>query len=275
MGRYRGRQGARGCTLSPERGEYRQSEGTLSEALAGPTIIGHRGAAGHAPENTLSAFAAGLALGVDGVEFDVQFTSDGVPVVLHDETLERMAGVRARVSDHTEAALRGFDLGFRSGPAFRGQRLPRVEDVARLVSPPVELHAELKDYLPPGEREIRSLAGALERNGGLARVVISSPHEETLAEVRRLVPAARRALLLFRSTRSPVDAARRAAFLGCHAVNPNASLALPELVDVCHRHNMRVLAFTVNERGTMRELVQNGVDGFFTDFPDRLRPVAA
>jgi glycerophosphoryl diester phosphodiesterase len=243
--------------------------------MAGPWIIGHRGAAGHAPENTSASFDAAIALGVDGVEFDVQFASDGCPVVLHDETLERMGGVNARVIDHTAGRLAGFDVGFRSGPAWRGQRVPRVEDVARLVPKGIELHAEVKDYRPASRDDLARLLDALRRHGGLDRVVISSPHEDVLTSVTRLAPGTRTALLVFRDTRSPLDAARRAALMGCHAVNPNKSLVTPELVDVCHRHHMKVFAFTVNERGTMRTLLQMGVDGFFSDYPDRLRPVAA
>jgi glycerophosphoryl diester phosphodiesterase len=247
----------------------------IDEMTAGPWIIGHRGAAGHAPENTAAAFAAALALGVDGVEFDVQFAADGCPLVLHDETLERMAGVAARVSDHSASRLAGFDIGFRSGPAWRGQRVPRVEDVARLVPAGVELHAEIKDYRPVGEQDLARLLDVLRRHGGLERAVISSPHEDILSSVSRLAPGARTARLLFRGARVPGDAARRAALLGCHAVNPNAGIVSPELVEVCHRHHMKVLAFTVNERGTMRALLEMGVDGFFSDYPDRLRPVAA
>src|SRR5262245_47754567 len=96
-------------------------------------------------------------MGVDGVEFDVQFTADDEPVVLHDETLERMAGVAARVSDHPASRLSGFDLGFRHGPAWRGQRLPLVDDVGRLVPPPMELHAEIKDYRPVTPKQIGRL----------------------------------------------------------------------------------------------------------------------
>ncbi len=209
-------------------------------------------------------------MGVDGVEFDVQFTSDDEPVVLHDETLERMAGVAARVSDHSASRLSGFDLGFRHGAAWRGQRLPLVDDVGRIVPPPIELHAEIKDYRPITPRQIARLMEVLEHRGGLGRAVISSPHEDVLSAVARAAPGARRALLLFRDVRFPTDAARRADLLGCHAINPNASLVTPELVDVCHRHHMKVLAFTVNERSTMDDLSQMGVDGFFTDYPDRL-----
>ncbi|HEY3175352.1 MAG TPA: glycerophosphodiester phosphodiesterase family protein [Candidatus Polarisedimenticolia bacterium] len=236
-----------------------------------PLIIGHRGAAGLAPENTQAAFAAAVEVGVDAVEFDVQFTADGWPVVFHDETLERMAGVGARIRDYPESVLQGFDIGFRQGPEFRGEKIPSVRDVAALIPPAIEIHAEVKDYDPVSESHLRHLLEAFEKRGGLARVIFSSPHEETISEIMRLHPGARTSLLLFRGVKVPTDAARRAAFLGCVAVSPDASLVTQELVDVCHRHHMNLFAFTINERGVMRKLTQMGVNGFFTDYPDRLR----
>ncbi len=247
----------------------------MESAAGRPIIIGHRGAAGLAPENTLASFSAALAAGVDAVEMDVQFTADGYPVVLHDETLERMAGVRVRVRDYVESALQGFDVGFRHGPEYRGQRIPALDDVARLVPVDIEMHVEVKDYEPVSEDHLRRLIGTLDRQGGLSRVIFSSPHEETLTDLQRLAPGCRTALLLFRGVKVPTDAARRAALVGCCAVDPNASLVDAELVDVCHRHNMKVFAFTVNERGMMRKLTQMGVNGVFTDYPDRLREVPA
>jgi glycerophosphoryl diester phosphodiesterase len=234
-------------------------------------IIGHRGAAGHAPENTEAAFAAAVALGADAVEFDIQFTSDGYPVVFHDETLERMAGVPVRVRDYTESVLKGFDIGFRHGARFRGERIPCLEEVARAVPPPLELHVELKDYEPVTEDHLRRTVETLSRSGDLERAIFSSPHEDVLTEMQRLAPEARRALLLFGDVKVPNDAARRAAHIGCYAVNPNKNLVTAELVDICHRHHMKVFAFTVNERGTMNRLLEMGVNGFFTDYPDRLR----
>ncbi|HZI93402.1 MAG TPA: glycerophosphodiester phosphodiesterase [Patescibacteria group bacterium] len=248
------------------RPEAQAIEGTRAR----PSIIGHRGAAGHAPENTLASFSAAIALGVDAVEFDVQFTADGHPVVLHDETLGRMAGVPARIHDYTEAVLQGFDIGFLYGSDYRGLRVPAVADVARLVRPPIELHVEIKDYDPLDDDQIGALVETLARHGGLQRVVFSSPHEETITRILGLAPGVRAALLLFKRVAMPADAARRAAHIGCAAVNPDASLVTPELVQLCHRHDMQVLTFTVNERGTMRKLMQMDVDGFFSDYPDRL-----
>ena len=240
-----------------------------------PIIIGHRGAAGHAPENTRAAFARAVGLGVDAVEFDVQFTADGCPVVFHDETMKRMGGAALRIRDYTHPVLERLDIGFLHDAEFRGERIPQVEDVARLVPPEVELHVEIKDCDPVLEEHLLGLIGALERCGGLSRIVFSSPHEEMLVSLRKLAPRARTALLLFGDVRVPTDAARRAAHIGCSAVDPNMNLVSAELVDVCHRHHMNVFAFTVNERGTMRKLLALGVDGFFTDYPDRLLDAAA
>lgn len=250
-------------------------EPAIVEPLEHPLVIGHRGAAGHAPENTLASFDAAVTLGVDAVEFDVQFSKDGVPLILHDETLERMTGVAVRPRDYDHEALRGFDLGVRFGDAFRGERLPSVEEAARRIPPGTGLHVEIKDYEPPSEMRLRSLLAVLDRNGGLDRVVLSSPHEELLVVLRRMDPAARTGLLLFRDVRVPVDAARRAAHIGCVSVHPNAGIVGPELVNVCHRHGMKLFAFTVNERSAMRKLGQMGVDGCFTDYPDRLREAAS
>ena len=236
-----------------------------------PLVIGHRGAAGDAPENTPAAFALAVDLGVDAVEFDVQFSADGVPVVFHDETLTRMAGVAARISDHSEAVLSRFDVGFLHGKEFRGERIPTVAEVARIVPARIGLHVELKDYEPVSEEQLTALMETLERHGGLERVIISSPHEDQIEQVKKGWPEARAALLLFRNVRFPRDAARRAALLGCVAVNPNYKLVDSELMRICHRHKLKVFAFTVNERGTMRKLMDMGVDGFYTDYPKRIK----
>jgi glycerophosphoryl diester phosphodiesterase len=143
--------------------------------------------------------------------------------------------------------------------------------VAALIPPAMELHAEVKDYDPITEIHLKRLIEAFDKRGALARVVFSSPHEDTISDILRLHPGARTALLLFGGVKVPTDAARRAAFLGCFSVNPEVSLVTQELVDVCHRHHMQVFAFTINERAMMRKLMQMGVNGFFTDYPDRIR----
>ncbi len=235
-----------------------------------PIVIGHRGAAGHAPENTPAAFEEAVRLGADAVEFDVQFSADGWPLVFHDETLQRMANVPVRVRGCPASVLECFDVGFRHGDLFRGQRIPAVSEVARIVPAPMTLHAEIKDYDPVGDDHLRRLIETVEHEGALDRTVFSSPHEEVLADLRRLRKDLRTALLIFSDVRHPSDAARRAALLGCGSVHPSVAVVDANLVGVCHRHGMAVNVFTINDRATARKLESQGVDGFFTDYPDRL-----
>ena len=94
-----------------------------------PLIIGHRGAKGLAPENTLPAFRAGIAAGADGVEFDVQRTVDGHLVVFHDDDLKRLAGVDGRIVKSTLAMLRELDVGRHAGPQYAGEVIPTLDEV--------------------------------------------------------------------------------------------------------------------------------------------------
>src|SRR5215218_3697295 len=91
-----------------------------------PLIVGHRGAMGYAPENTFAAYERAVALGADAVECDVHLSADGVPVVIHDHTLDRTTSGRGLVRDHTLAQLRALDAGAFFGPEFAGQRLPTL-----------------------------------------------------------------------------------------------------------------------------------------------------
>ena len=214
-----------------------------------------------------------MRLDVDAVGFGVQFTADGSAVAFQDETLMRMAGVDARIREHSLSVLEGFDIGFRHSDRFRGERIPAVEEIAKLVRGSVQLHIEMMDHDPVTEDHLRRLIEALERQGGLSRVICFSPHEESLVEVRRLAPDMEIGMVLARDVRVPTDAVRRADLIGCNSVTANKAVVDPDLIEVCHRHNMKVFAFPVNERATMQRLLALGVDGLVTDYPDRLRTV--
>ncbi len=119
------------------------------DRLAAPAVVAHRGYAGRFPENTLEGLVAAVEAGVRYVEFDVQVTSDGVPVLLHDVTLERTAGVDVRVTEIPLARLRTFDVGEadRLGGAFAGVRAPTLQEALRLLArwPRVTAFIEIKE----------------------------------------------------------------------------------------------------------------------------------
>ncbi|MCC7360725.1 MAG: hypothetical protein IT317_14685 [Anaerolineales bacterium] len=119
-----------------------------------PAVIAHRGASADAPENTLSAFALALEQGADGLELDVTLSADGVPVVIHDDTLDRTTDGRGRVARHTLAELKGLDAGYaaRFGSKFAGQRLPTLDEVFAAFGQRTIINVEWLCYINPINR---------------------------------------------------------------------------------------------------------------------------
>jgi len=233
-------------------------------------VIGRRLAPGEVPANSEEAARRAVLAGLRAVHVDVQFTLDGSPVAFHERTLEAAAGVPVRIREHRESVLRGFDIGFRRGGAYRGERIPMVGELLRQLPPSMSVHAEIRPFDPVGPEHIERLLEIFRENGGTDRARICTCQEDILSHVRERSPDLQAALVLPPGARAPLDAVRRAAHLGCRAVHAETSLVDLELVDVCHRHEMKVFAFTVNERGVMSKLQEFGADGFISDVPARL-----
>ena len=232
-----------------------------------PALIAHRGASGYAPENTLAAFERALAMGARRMEFDVQQTRDGRLVVVHDEDLRRVAGVRRRIGAIAYAELSRLDVGSWFDPRFAGERVPLLEEVLDLAAGKAELDLEIKQAARPypgiEERVVRLLRSRRDWDG---RVVISSFNHDTLCLVRTLDRSARLGYLVG-STRRPA-ALREAAELGCESVHMSARQVDPAWVSAVHRLGQKVLVYTVNEPEERRRLAGLGVDAVFTNFPD-------
>ncbi len=215
-------------------------------------ILGHRGAPGYprTGENTLGSFEKALQCGADGFEFDVRRCADGHIVVIHDDTIDRTTSGKGRVADLTYAELRRFDAGF-------GEPVPLLDDVLDRFGNRCLLHIELKDRGVAANVRSLVLKRKLER-----RVIVSSFEWQ---ELEQLPPAIPIALLTSKST-DLIAAARefRAA-----AVHPVKDIVTPELVDSAHRANLRVHTWTVNELEDVARFRAMGVDGIFTDCPER------
>jgi glycerophosphoryl diester phosphodiesterase len=226
-------------------------------------VIAHRGASGTCPENTLVAFARAAALGAHMIELDVQLTSDGEVVVMHDWTLERTTDGAGAVRERTLAEIRRLDAGAWFGPAFRGTRVPTLAEVLAAVALPVNI--ELKPVGNDG-LEARALA-VVESAGALARVVFSSFDAGALERVRALTARATLAVLW---DAGPVsEAVARARRVGARALHLRKELTTPDALAMANAAGLPVRAWTVNELGEMDRLVAAGVEGVFTDFPER------
>lgn len=238
-------------------------------ALGLPRVIGHRGSAVAAPENTLAAFRAAAAMGAAMVEFDVQLTADGHAVVIHDDTLERTTDGTGRVGDTRLDDLRRLDAGGWFEPQFAGERVPTLaEAMAYLAEAKVRANIELKTG--PGREDATAqaaIAAAEVFAGDKPPPLLSSFSARALVAARRLKPDWPRGLLV---DRLPADWQEAAVALGVGALHCHQRHLSPVVVDEAHRLNLAVLAFTVNEAERARTLWGWGVDAIITDQPDVL-----
>jgi glycerophosphoryl diester phosphodiesterase len=223
-------------------------------------VIGHRGAAGHAPENTLLSVRRAVELGVDGVEVDVRLVR-GELLLFHDETLERTTDGKGRIGEWEVGALRALDAG-------DGEHIPFLREVQQVLPPGLTLHAEMKGGDGIAEALAESLSRAATRERGAeARTVVSCFDPEQLRRLRRLAPRARIGLLFLKA---PADLGALVRELRPESLHLSLDGATGEAIERAHALGLRVLVFTVNDGESLRRVRALGADGVFTDFPGRI-----
>jgi glycerophosphoryl diester phosphodiesterase len=226
--------------------------------------IGHRGAAGHAPENTLASFERAIGMGADWIELDVQMC-DGQVIVIHDETLERTTNGSGLVSEWSFGDLRGLDAG-------NGQRIPTLQEVLDLVNGRTGVNIELKG-VGTSEPVVSLLRQIVSKPvWSPDRFLLSSFSIGQLRAARERDPAFPIGALF--TLRSPIPVIRTA-LLGATSVHVPLSRATARLVRRAHRRGLRVLVYTVNDREDIERMYTLGVDGVFSDYPDRVADVRA
>jgi glycerophosphoryl diester phosphodiesterase len=239
-----------------------------------PRVCAHRGGAGLAPENTLAACRQALALGVRWLEVDVRCTADGVPVLLHDETVDRTTDGHGPVRQLRFAQVRRLDAGSWFGPAFRGERVPSLEEFFGLLAdtPEAGAYVEVKEGGEEGSRlahEALELAG---RGGLEPRIRLASFSPEPLQRARELHPRVVRVAL-----QEPFDFTDPVRFVQDRTAQvwgPYHRSVTEERVQALHRRGVGVYAWTVNDPAEALRLLRLGLgghpeDAVVTDFPDR------
>jgi glycerophosphoryl diester phosphodiesterase len=237
-----------------------------------PFWIAHRGAGKRAPENTLAAFRTGAMHGWRAFECDVKTSADGVPFLLHDDTLLRTAGAAGVAGEHPWAALSLLDAGSWHSPTFAGEPIPSLEAIAAFIRRNgLALNIEIKPT--PGVEEATGVAvgmACLRLFGATPeRLLLSSFRPESLKGARRSAPGVPRALLLDRLWPGWWDSAQS---LGCAAIITHHRLMDASLVGQLHGAGLRALCYTVNEVDDAQRLLGLGVDGLITDAIDRFAP---
>ncbi len=235
-------------------------------------IIGHRGSAGTAPENTIASFEAAIEAGADRVEFDVRRTIDGHAVVFHDLTVERFVpGARGRsVSRHALDEMRAIDVGAVLGRP--GCFVPSLDEALEAIGRRALVNAEVKGSGADGALTLPLVISALRRHGIHDDAVVSSFHAPVMRLALDQAPDIARAYIVdARTSGDPVAAALAMKAEGLH---PACALATADLVDRCRVAALRVRCWTANDEPEIRRLVTLGVDGIVTDFPARAREIA-
>jgi glycerophosphoryl diester phosphodiesterase len=247
-----------------------------------PRAFGHRGCAGTHPENTLEAFAAAAAIGIQYLELDIHMTRDGEIVVSHDDHLERTCGRAGVIREMTYAELAAADAGRMfslDGANFpfrdKGIRVPRLAEVLAAF-PKLPIEIEVKQIAPS---VVVPMLDVIDRAGMRRSVFVASEHQQPLDEVRMLAPGIPtnfsylesggffQAIVSRDNYRPPGDA------LQIPRSYESWQLVTPDSVEFAHRIGLEVHVWTVNEEAEMEELLDMGVDGLISDYPRRLLDV--
>jgi len=223
-----------------------------------PLLVGHRGACGYEPENTLRSFSRAIEMGCDAIELDVHVCKSGELIVLHDDTLERTTNGTGNISQQTLGELKEFDAG-------NGEKIPTLSEVFDLIDNRVIINIELKGYgtLIP---VVQLLKHHIDKGLNLDKIIITSFIHQYIKEMRTLMPFVQTGLLI------------RCELLGFSALAEAADAdylityyeyANSNLIEDAHSRGVKIMIYTVNDKQTIKQLKDMGVDGIITNFPDR------
>lgn len=257
-------------------------------ALAGtvPQVWAHQGASGHAPENTLPSFRLAAQMGADVLDSDLEITKDGVLILSHDETVDRMTGAHGRIADMTLAEVQRLDAGYTStdlgGKNWRGQglRFPTLDEFFQEFAPldggRLRFSLEIKTSQPPMEPQ---LWAAIQKYHLEDRVIVHSFHQGVMDRFRRLsggrvaTSGATAEMYTFAALWKTDLASLWQPHMDMFAIPTQSGPIRTDtasLVRTAHRHGVKVGYWTIDDEAEMRRLVGIGADIIFTNYPDRL-----
>jgi glycerophosphoryl diester phosphodiesterase len=251
----------------------RRRSGLFADPRGPLLLFGHRGYSALAPENTLAAFQALVDHGIPGAELDVQLSRDGVPVVIHDFSLARTAGLQARVRDTPLAAIRELDAGQWRGQEFRGQKVPLLEEVFDAFGGRLYFDVELKLASKAGNGLEQKVVEAIRRHGLQDRCLLSSFNPFCLLRARRLAPELPTAHIWDHSPELPglLRHGAAAVLLPGPLAKPQSRRIRAWNAALFRLLGSRLLAWTVDDPEEARRLLELGVRGLISNDPGRLK----
>lgn len=232
-------------------------------------IIAHRGASGYAPENTLAAMHKAIALSAQWIEFDVMLTSDEEVIVFHDDSLERVSDGQGSVVEHTYQELLKLDVGAWFAPEFSGERIPSLATMLMFIHDHPSLSANVELKATPGkENALVDAVRDIFQQYALKdsqQLLFSSGSARLLEYYRSVDSAASLGLVTEHITEAVLAQAKK---LNCVSLSVYYEALSREHVKKTQQIGCKVLVYTVNDYKLAKQLMEYGVDGIFTDYPD-------
>ena len=238
-----------------------------------PINIGHRGASGHYPENTLLSFNQALKMGAKGLEFDLKITSDNKVVVFHDDNALRMTGKEMNINEVEYNKLKGLNI-----LNSNGEKIPLLREVLNEF-PDIPMIIEIKDI---GENTIKNIAEVIKETGSKGQVLLGSFHESTINGLRNELPdvptvaCEREAFLFYILSHFGLAGFLNWDFEGFSIPIKHGKLPVltPPFVAAAKAKGIGLFIWTINNKKTMKRLIKIGVDGIMTDYPDRMSDIS-
>lgn len=235
-----------------------------------PLVTSHAACKGHAAENTLAGVRRALALGADAIEIDVHLTADGVPILMHDDTVDRTTDGTGAVSEMPLVTIRQLDAGARQFvPQFQGEKVPTLAEIVRMTKGRALLQIEIKQ---PGVSE--QVSQVVRDAGAIADCETHSFYPQLVRDMRSAEP--RMAAVLISDGRQVKDWDDFFSFalsLGAQGVSVHYSAAQRDVIARAHRRSLTFLTWTVDADADIETTIGAGVDSICSNFPDTVRAV--
>jgi glycerophosphoryl diester phosphodiesterase len=232
-------------------------------------IFAHRGSSKDCPENTMAAFQKAFKDGADGIELDVQLSKDGVPVIIHDEKVDRTTNGKGYVVDYTFDELSQLDAG--SWFSKNKESVPSLQQFLEWITPlPMLLNIELKNNIVEYNGLEENVLQLLQHYGMMDRTVISSFNHYSLVKIRRLNKYVQTAPLYSSGLFEPWEYVKAVCSQSAH---PNYKSLQPYIMKGFKRNNIPVRPYTVNSQKWMKYFFEWNTEAIITDYPILARDV--
>lgn len=230
-------------------------------------IVAHRGASGTFPENTLVSFKEAIRLDVESIEFDVHLSRDYELIIIHDGSVDRTTDGSGKIEDLTLGDIKKLDAGSKVGSQFAGERIPILSETLDIMPENIRLNIHVKAY--PTTRNIvtQKVIDELVKYDVLDSAFFTSD-AETVKLVKNINPDVTICNLSGQNGDTYVNFSKE---LGSFIIQPGHQITTAKLVEDAHANNMEVNVFYADEEKDMLALIEMGVDGILTNYPERLK----